>query len=89
MTCGPSSENAITATLFEGAFPHGPGIYSVEQRALTSNDPNFNWTSQYRIDLLVVPEPAASLLGVAALVTLVAVWLVRSPGHGWNADPSW
>lgn len=65
-TCGPDSPSAVTVVLFESALPQGEGIYSVEQRALTANDPGFvNWTSRYRVDL-VVPEPAApSCLGSA------------------------
>jgi hypothetical protein len=78
MTCGPSSPSAATVTLFEDALPLGAGIYSVEQRALTVNSPELiNWTSRYRIDLVVIPEPGALLLGGAAIASLAAGW-VRS-----------
>jgi hypothetical protein len=70
--CGPDSANAISVPLFAGAFPLEEGIYSVEQRALTVNDPDFvSWSSQYRIDL-VVPEPGAGFVVVPALA-----WLAR------------
>lgn len=69
--CGPESASAVSVALFEGALPRGPGIYSVEQRALSVNDPELvTWSSDYRIDLVVVPEPASLLLagvGVALL----------------------
>jgi hypothetical protein len=72
--CGPSSPSAVAVTLFEDALPIASGIYSVEQRALTVNDPEFiNWTSRYRIDLVVVPEPSAPLLAGAALASLAAL----------------
>lgn len=72
--CGPSSESAITVALFENALPIDAGIYSVEQRALTVNDPEFvNWTARYRIDLVVVPETdSASGIAAAAIA-----WLAR------------
>lgn len=72
--CGPSSASAVTVTLFEDALPLGAGTYSVQQRALTVNDPEFvNWTSRYRIDLVVVPETdSASVVAAAAIA-----WLVR------------
>jgi len=69
--CGPSSPSAVTVTLFANALPRDPGIYSVEQRALTVNNPETTtWNSRYRIDLVVVPEPGTLLLfgpGLAAL----------------------
>lgn len=69
--CGPDSANAISVPLFAGAFPLDAGIYSVEQRALTVNDPEFvTWSSQYRIDLVVVPEPGAVLLVAPGLAWL-------------------
>lgn len=69
--CGPDSANAISVPLFAGAFPLDAGTYSVEQRALTVNEPDFvTWSSQYRIDLVVVPEP-----GAAALVAPGLAWL--------------
>lgn len=72
--CGPDSANAISVPLFVGALPLDAGIYSVEQRALTVNDPDFvTWSSQYRIDLVVVPEPGVTLLvatGFAGLAGL-------------------
>ncbi len=75
MTCGPSSPRAVTVTLFEDALPLGAGIYSVEQRALTANNPEFtNWTSRYRIDLVVVPEPGSLLLDGAAIASLLGGW---------------
>jgi hypothetical protein len=65
--CGPSSASAVTVALFGGSLPVGPGVYSLEQRALTVNDPGFvTWNAQYRVDLLVVPEAGTvSLLGLA------------------------
>jgi hypothetical protein len=72
--CGPDSESAISVPLFEDTLPLGSGIYSVEQRALTVNDPDFiNWTSRYRIDLVVAPEPGALRLAGCALGSLVAL----------------
>ena len=81
-TCGPSSPSAVTVTLFEDALPRDAGIYSIEQRALTVNDPGLvNWTSRYRIDLEVVPEPGRPLLVGAGLVAL-AVVARRRPSRG-------
>jgi hypothetical protein len=73
--CGPSSPSAVTVTLFEDALPRNVGIYSIEQRALTVNDPGLvNWTSRYRIDLEVVaPEPGRPLLVAAGLAALAVV----------------
>jgi MYXO-CTERM domain-containing protein len=69
--CGPSSASAVSVPLFEEALPQGAGIYSVEQRALTVNDPELiTWSSRYRIDLVVVPEPQA--LPLAAIGALAA-----------------
>jgi hypothetical protein len=71
--CGPSSPSAVTVTLFESALPLGAGIYSVEQRALTVNDPEFiNWTARYRIDLVVVPETESGALIPAAVIAWLA-----------------
>jgi hypothetical protein len=73
--CGPSSPSAVTVALFEDALPRTVGIYSIEQRALTVNDPGLvNWTSRYRIDLEVVaPEPGRPLLVAAGLAALAVV----------------
>ena len=73
-TCGPSSPSAVTVMLFENALPRNAGIYSIEQRALTVNDPQTtNWTSNYRIDLVVVPEPGTLLLFAPGLAVLAGV----------------
>jgi hypothetical protein len=78
--CGPDSESAVSVPLFEDAFPLESGIYSVEQRALTVNDPEFiNWNSRYRVDLVVAPEPSALLLGGGALASLVALSPSKKP----------
>jgi len=72
--CGPSSPSAVTLALFTAALPRDPGIYSIEQRALTGNDPeSINWTSRYRIDLVVVPEPGTLLLSGVGLVALAGM----------------
>jgi len=69
--CGPASASAVSVALFEGALPRGSGIFAVEQRALSVNDPEFvTWFADYRIDLVVVPEPAAGLLVVLGLALL-------------------
>jgi hypothetical protein len=76
MTCGPSSPSAVTVALFD-ALPLGAGIHSVEQRALTVNNPETtNWSSRYRVDLIVVPEPGMLLLA-PSLVVLAGF------GRGW------
>jgi hypothetical protein len=74
--CGPSSPSAVTIPLFENALPRRAGVYSVEQRALTVNDPKFvTWGSDYSIDLeVVVPEPANPLLVAAGLAVLGAAY---------------
>ena len=83
-TCGPSSPSAVTVTLFENALPRDAGIYSIEQRALTVNDPGLvNWSSRYRIDMVVVPEPGKPLLVGAGLAAVAVVsrrkpWRVQS-----------
>jgi hypothetical protein len=77
--CGPSSASAVTVALFGGALPLGPGLYSLEQRALTVNDPEFvTWNAQYRIDLFVVPEAGTLLLLGPALGTLVVLMRSRA-----------
>lgn len=84
-TCGPSSPSAVTVTLFEDGLPRNVGVYSIEQRALTVNDPgSVSWSSRYRIDLVVVvPEPGKKTLllvglGLAALAGAAR----RKPGSG-------
>ena len=72
MPCGPTSPNAVTATLFANALPLGAGIYSFEQRALTNNAPEFiSWGSHYEVRLDVVPEPGSLVLFALALAVLV------------------
>jgi hypothetical protein len=80
--CGPSSPSAVTVPLFEDALPRRAGVYSVEQRALTVNDPELvTWSSNYSIDLeVVVPEPAGALLAAAGLVVLAGT--ARSKTRG-------
>jgi hypothetical protein len=77
MPCGPLSPSAITVPLFEDGLPRNPGIYSIEQRALTVNDPGLvNWISRYQIDLVVVvpePERKTLLLVGAALAALAGI----------------
>jgi hypothetical protein len=84
MTCGPSSPGAVTVALFDDALPLGPGVFSVEQRALTVNDPGLvNWTSDYRIDLVVVvaePGRGTLLLVGAGLAALAGI--ARAVGDG-------
>ena len=71
--CGPSSPSAVTVTLFDDALPLGAGTYSVQQRALTVNDPEFiNWTARYRIDLIVVPETDTASLIPAVVIAWLA-----------------
>jgi hypothetical protein len=91
MPCGPSSPSAVTVTLFEDALPRNAGIYSIEQRALTVNDPgSVNWASRYRIDLVVVvPEPGKkTLLLVGAGVAALAGVARRRPGSGFRDEPT-
>jgi hypothetical protein len=87
--CGPSSANAISVALYEGALPLGPGTYAIEQRALTVNDPEFvTWNSSYRIDLLVVPEPGTALLLGPAFGMLAALAPRKSrPGRRAGVRP--
>lgn len=74
--CGPSSARAVEVTLFEDALPRSEGVYSIEQRALTVNDPELiTWSSRYRIDLVVVPEPPA--LASAAVAAIAVATMAR------------
>lgn len=71
--CGPASSSAVAVALFADALPLEAGLYALEQRALTVNDPAFvSWSSQYRIDL-VVPEAEAGLLHGTSLAALTAL----------------
>jgi hypothetical protein len=63
--CGPDSPSAVVVPLFATELPLAAGLYSLEQRALTVNDPAFvTWNSRYRVDLELVPEPSQALLGL-------------------------
>jgi hypothetical protein len=84
--CGPESESAVSVPLFEGTFPLPDGVYAFEQRALTANDPGFvNWTSRYRVDL-VVPAPAAWGCQGVALAAVAGLARARRRGARGRAQ---
>jgi hypothetical protein len=72
--CGSSSARAVAVPLFEDALPRSEGVYSIEQRALPANDPELvTWSSRYRIDLVVVPEPPALASAAVAAIAVAAL----------------